>query len=51
MLFEKNGVRFEVTDKAHIDCFKAKGWKAVEKKVNEPTIEEKPQKRGRKTKE
>lgn len=29
MVFEKDGVRFSVTDKAHIDCFRAKGWTEV----------------------
>lgn len=29
MLFTKDGVTYEVKDKAHIDCFRAKGWKEV----------------------
>lgn len=29
MKFEKDGVVYEVTDKTHIDCFKAKGWNVV----------------------
>lgn len=33
MIFEKDGVRYTVTDKAHIDCFKSKGWTEVAEKT------------------
>lgn len=33
MKFEKNGVVYDVTDKAHIDCFRAKGWVEVKPKL------------------
>ena len=38
MIFEKNGVRYTVTDPAHIDCFRAKGWD----EVTEPAEEAEP---------
>lgn len=39
MIFEKDGERWEVTDPAHIDCFRAKGWHEVsqEKKPKKPS--------------
>lgn len=33
MIFEKNGERWSVTDKAHIDCLLAKGFSPVENNV------------------
>lgn len=46
MIFEKNGVKYDVTDPAHIDCFKAKGWKQCIEKKPKPTVKEKPKKKG-----
>ena len=46
MVFEKNGVKYTVTDKAHIDCFKAKGWKEVIEKKPDPIIKKEPKKKG-----
>ena len=39
MIFEKNGVRYTVTDPAHIDCFRAKGWDEVTEPVKEAPAE------------
>lgn len=33
MVFEKNGQRLIVNDRAHIDCLKAKGWAEVVKQA------------------
>lgn len=33
MILSKDDRRLEVTDKAHIDCLTAKGWKKVEETV------------------
>lgn len=38
MKFTKDGVTYEVRDQAHIDCFKAKGWKPVEE--NAPAVKQ-----------
>lgn len=40
MKFQKDGIVYDVTDKAHIDCFKAKGWEMV-KEQKEQTEEQK----------
>ncbi len=40
MIFEKDGVQYNVTDPAHIDCFRAKGWREVK--------QEKPKKKSSK---
>ena len=38
MLFVKDGQKLEVTDAAHIDCLKAKGWEIVpDEKKDEKT--------------
>lgn len=41
MTFEKDGVKYDLRDQAHIDCFRAKGWR----ECTEPTEpKEKPTK-------
>lgn len=47
MKFTKNGVVYEVRDQAHIDCFRAKGWKEVEKAQETPKEVELPVKQKR----
>lgn len=35
MIFEKNGKRVSVTDPAHIDLYRAKGWKTAQEQQQE----------------
>lgn len=37
MTFEKDGVKYDLKDQAHIDCFLAKGWKECPEPKEKPT--------------
>ena len=44
MTFEKDGVKYDLKDQAHIDCFRAKGWKECTEPKEKPKKKKKAEK-------